>query len=118
MIPGGIDAVSASKGKAMRKRYQKGSLQLRKQGGVWVWLGMWREGEHRRTKTLGQKSEMTKAKAKAMLDEILAPLNAKQEPQTGMMKLGTFIREVYYPFCRRKWKRSTRMTTEQRINHD
>jgi hypothetical protein len=101
----------------MRRRYQKGSLQLRKQGGVWVWLGMWREGEHRRTKTLGQKSEMTKAEAKAVLDRILAPLNARQEPQTGKMQLGAYIRDVYYPFCRRKWKRSTRMTTEDRINH-
>jgi len=100
----------------MRRRYQKGSLQVRKQGGVLVWLGMWREGEHRRTKTLGQKSEMTKAEAKAMLANILAPLNARQEPQTGKVQLGPFIREVYYPFCRRKWKRSTRMTTEQRIN--
>jgi len=102
----------------MRRRYQKGSLQLRKQGGVWVWLGMWREGEHRRTKTLGQKSEMTKAEAKAMLESILAPLNARQEPQAGRMQLGAFIRDVYYPFCRRKWKRSSRMTTEDRINHD
>lgn len=101
----------------MRKRYQRGSLQLRKQGGVWVWLGMWREGEHRRTKTLGQKSDMTKAAARAMLDKILEPLNAREEPQTGKMALGTFIRDVYFPFCRRKWKRSTRMTTEDRINH-
>lgn len=101
----------------MRRRYQKGSLQLRKQGGVWVWLGMWREGEHRRTKTLGQKSQMTKAEAKAALEEILAPLNARQDPHTGNMPLGAFVRDVYYPFCRRKWKRSTRMTTEDRINY-
>jgi integrase len=101
----------------MRRRYQKGSLQLRKQGGVWVWLGMWREGEHRRTKTLGQKSELTKAEAKAALATILAPLNARQDPQTGRMQLGAYVRDVYYPFCRRKWKRSTRMTTEDRINH-
>jgi integrase len=81
-----------------------------------VWLGMWRESEHRRTKTLGQKSKMTKTEARAVLDSILAPLNARQEPQTGKMQLGAFVRDVYYPFCRRKWKRSTRMTTEQRIN--
>lgn len=101
----------------MRRRYQKGSLQLRKQGGVWVWLGMWREGEHRRTKTLGKKSEMTKADAKAVLNGILAPLNARQDPQTGRLSFGAFVRDVYFPFCRRKWKRSTRMTTEDRIDH-
>jgi type IV secretory pathway VirB9-like protein len=43
-------------------------------------------------------------------------LISKQEPQTGKVQLGPFMREVYYSFCRRKWKRSTRMTTEQRIN--
>jgi integrase len=77
---------------------------------------MWREGEHRRTKTLGQKSEISKAAAQALLDKILAPLNARQEPETGKMPFGDFVRDVYYPFCRRKWKRSTRMTTEQRID--
>jgi len=101
----------------MRRRYQKGSLQLRKQGGVWVWLGMWREGGCRRTKTLGQKSQMTRAEARAELDAILAPLNARQEPQTGKTPFGVFVQDVFYPFCRRKWKRSTRMTTEDRINH-
>jgi len=99
----------------MRKRYQNGSLQLRKQGGVWVWLGRWRDAGHRRTKTLGQKSEMTKTEARAAFDRIMVPLNAKEEPETGNMAVGAFIRDVYYPFCRRKWKRSTRMTTEQRI---
>jgi integrase len=59
---------------------------------------------------------MTKTEAQAVLNEILGPLNARQEPQTASMQIGAFIRDVYYPFCRRKWKRSTRMTTEQRIN--
>jgi integrase len=100
----------------MRRRYQKGCLQLRKQGGVWVWLGMWREGERHRTKTLGQKSEMTKAAARAMLDKIVEPLNTKEQPKSENTKLGDFVRDVFYPFCRRKWKRSTRTTSEQRIN--
>jgi integrase len=78
---------------------------------------MWREGGHRRTKTLGQKSEMTKAEARAVLEAIVAPLNAKQDPQAGKMPLGVFVRDVYYPFCRRKWKRSTRITTEDRIDN-
>jgi integrase len=98
----------------MRRRNQKGSLQLRKQGGVWVWLGMWREGEHRRTKTLGQKSQMTKTDAREKLNKILTPLNAKQE-QTDRMQFGVFVHDVYYPFSRRKWKRSTRITTEDRM---
>jgi integrase len=81
-----------------------------------VWLGMWREGERHRTKTLGQKSEMTKAAARAELDRILEPINAKEEAHSANTKFGVFLRDVFYPFCRRKWKRSTRMTSEQRIN--
>jgi integrase len=77
---------------------------------------MWREGANRRTKTLGKKTEISKSEAKAMLEKILAPINARQEPETGNMPFGPFVRDVYFPFCRRKWKRSTRMTTEQRIN--
>jgi len=60
---------------------------------------------------------MTKAEAMAVLDKIVAPLNARQEPATGTIQFGAFVRDVYFPFCRRKWKRSTRMTTEDRINH-
>lgn len=100
----------------MRRRHQNGSLQLRKQGGVWIWLGKWRETGHQRTKTLGQKSQMSKSAARELLNAILGPLNARQDPASGTMHLGAFIRDVYYPFCRRKWKRSTRMTTEQRID--
>lgn len=100
----------------MRKRYQKGSLQLRRQGGVWVWLGMWREAGKGRTKTLGRKGNMTKTEARQALDSILAPLNAWYGPGSWNMRVGDFIRDVYYPYCRRKWKRSTRMTTEERIN--
>jgi integrase len=113
----GSDAGGASsKGKTMRKRYQHGSLQLRKQGGVWVWLGMWREADNRRTKTLGTKSEMTKTDARKKLDAILAPINSWSGAGNWNMRTGDFIRDIYYPFCRRKWKRSTRMTTEERID--
>jgi hypothetical protein len=59
---------------------------------------------------------MSKSEARSALDSIVGPLNARQQPLTGKVPLGIFIRDVYYPFCRRKWKRSTRMTTEQRIN--
>jgi hypothetical protein len=67
-------------------------------------------------KTLGHKSEMTKTDARKALDCILAPFNAWSGIGNWNMRVGNFIRDVYYPFCRRKWKRSTRMTTEQRID--
>jgi integrase len=100
----------------MRRRYQKGSLQLRKQGGIWKWLGYWWDGGHRRTKVLGQKSTMSKGEAQEKLDKLVGPVNAKQETASGKTTFGSFVRDVFYPFCRRKWKRSTKLTTEDRIN--
>ena len=43
----------------MRKRYQKGSLE--KLNGIWI--ARWYEGGHRRARTLGRVSKMTKAQA-------------------------------------------------------
>jgi integrase len=59
---------------------------------------------------------MSKAEARIALDEILAPLNRKPEPCAGEMDLSTFVEQVYFPFNRRKWKGSSRVTTESRIN--
>jgi hypothetical protein len=72
MIPSGInEVVSASRKekRSMRKRYQKGSLQLQKRGGVWKWLGYWWDGEHRHSRLLGLKSTMSKREAQEALDK-------------------------------------------------
>ena len=97
----------------MRKRYQKGSL--RRVGPSWV--GQWWECGHRRSKTLGRTSEMTKSKAQAMLADILAPINKRSDPVSRQRKFGDFIRQVYLPFYKRKWKDSTVMTNEHRVQH-
>ena len=39
--------------KQRRRRYQAGSLQKRKNGKHWVWVGFWWEEGSRRAKTLG-----------------------------------------------------------------
>ncbi len=97
----------------MRKRYQKGSL--RRVGPSWV--AQYWEGGHRRNKTLGRTSEITKSKAQAMLADILAPINKRSDPVSRQRKFGDFIRQVYLPFYKRKWKGSTVMTNEHRVQH-
>jgi integrase len=58
---------------------------------------------------------MTKAQAQNELDAILAPINNKQDVLSGEWKFGAFVRKVYLPFYRRKWKPSTAATNEDRL---
>ena len=95
----------------MRKRYQKGSLK--NVGGVWI--AQWREDGHRRKRTMGKVSKMPKAKAQAELDAILAPINSRAEAPSPSKKFGDFIKNAYLPLYRRKWKRSSATTNEERL---
>lgn len=61
---------------------------------------------------------MTKAEAQAELAAILAPLNSRDIPPSKSWTFADFVERVYLPFYRRKWKRSTAMTNEYRIEHD
>jgi integrase len=97
----------------MRKRHQKGSL-LRVDGS---WIAQWWEDGHRRKRTLGRTGQMTKAQAQTELAAIVAPVNSRQRPRTEACSFGDFVEGVYLPFYRRKWKRSTTMTNEDRIAH-
>ncbi|MEP7354710.1 MAG: tyrosine-type recombinase/integrase [Acidobacteriota bacterium] len=97
----------------MRKRFQKGNLE--KVDGVWI--ARWRDGTKRRAQRLGRCSEMTKAAAQSMLASILAPINNRSNTPTGRCSFREFVQQVYLPFYRRKWKRSTTMTNEDRIRH-
>jgi integrase len=94
-----------------RKRFQTGSVS--KVHGSW--LGRWREDGELRSQTLGRVSEMTKSQAKEKLAEILAPINAAAKPSSPHRTFGDFVRHTFFPFQRRKWKRSTKMTSEDRI---
>lgn len=95
----------------MRKRYQKGSL--RKVEGKWI-AQFWQDG-HRRKKTLGLVSKVPKAQAQKELDAILGPINSRAESPSPTAKWGDFVNNVYLPFYTRKWKRSTRLTNEDRF---
>src|SRR5712664_435559 len=97
----------------MRKRFQYGSLKQR--GSSWV--AQWWEDGRRRKQVLGRRSQMTKAQAQAGLAVILAPLNSANTRQSQHWLFGDFVSQIYFPFYRRKWKRSTAMTNEDRIEH-
>src|SRR6058998_979512 len=94
----------------MRKRFQKGNV--RKVHGSWI--GRWWEDGQRRYEKLGRVSEMTKSQAKENLMEKLRVINARPGIDLDT-SFDDFVQDVFFPFYRRKWKRSTKMTTEDRI---
>ena len=97
----------------MRKRFQKGSLQ--NVNGAWV-ARWWEEGQ-RRARTLGRVSKMTKTQAQSELAVILFPINNRPEAPTGRCKFEDFVEQIYFPFYRRKWKRSSATTNWDRVRY-
>jgi integrase len=95
-----------------RRRYQKGSLKKR----CGKWIGQWREEGVRRNQALGPVSSMTKSRARAELDKILASVNAQHEQTPEQISFGQFVGEVYYALFKRKWKRSTAANNISRID--
>lgn len=95
----------------MRKRYQKGSLT--KVDGKWI-AQFWEDG-HRRKRTLGAVSKVPKADARKALDAILAPINSCPELPAPSKNWRDFVMSTYLPFYRRKWKRSSQLTNEDRL---
>lgn len=99
-----------------RKRYQKGSVRSRKHGKTKVWVGQWWEDGHRKSKVLGRVSEMGKGEAEALMAVILKRTNEDAgQTQKPLYTFGVYLEEVFMPMCHRKWKESTRMTTEPRM---
>jgi hypothetical protein len=64
---------------------------------------------------LGQVSKMTKAQAQAELAAIVAPINSSCKEPSEQTSFDDFVQHVFLPFYRRKWKRSTAMTNEDRL---
>ena len=94
-----------------RRRRQKGSL--RKVGNVWI--AQWWEEGHRRKRTLGKASRVSKSDAEEELLKILTPINGSQTSSCTSLTFDDFVMQVYSPFYRRKWKVSTIGTNEARI---
>ena len=100
-----------------RKRYQRGSLKPRERIGKRYWYAQWREGGKAKSKELGLCSEMSKGEAEGVLAEILQSVNAGISQGRGQVyTFEEFVNRVYLPVWRGKWKVSTAMTEEARVN--
>ena len=103
-----------------RRRFQKGSLQLRKHGNRRVWVVLYYdEKSERRYHTLGWASEMNKGTADEKRQEFMREINGGGRT-TGATRPPTvqeFLEQVYLPFYRGKWKESTAGTSENRLRH-
>jgi len=101
-----------------RKRFQKGSVRPRKHGRQKVWVAQWWEQGKKKSKVLGRCASMPKSEAEARLAVILKPFNeGAGQSQTPVYTFGVYLEEVFLPVVRRKWKESTRMTTEPRMTY-
>jgi hypothetical protein len=103
--------LNARKAKDMRKRRQNGCLS--KVDGFWH-AQYWEDG-HRRKRSLGKCSKMTKAKAEEALAAILAPINARGATPSAACSFGDFVDGNYLLFYKRKWKRTTAAENESRV---
>ncbi len=95
----------------MRKRYQEGSIK--KYRGAWI--AQWWEDGHRRNRTIGRVSMMTKTEAQVQLASIVTPINIKQASGSRKVTVEEFVNLIHVPFYRRKWKSSTAQANEERI---
>src|SRR5215831_11144707 len=98
-----------------RKRFQRGSVCLRKHGGVKVWVGQWRENDQGRSRVLGRFSQMTKVEALNVLTAILKPINENTFDTTQAdrtLRFGEYVKQKYLPHCKRTWKESTAYTSQ------
>ena len=101
-----------------RRRYQKGSLQKKTHGKRRVWVVQYYDADgHHRYHTIGRMCELNKSQAAEKQDEFMRTINggvAKQNEIRPVL-LGEFVNQVYLPFYRGKWKKSTKGTSESRI---
>ncbi len=99
-----------------RKRFQRGSLKPRKRNGKLYWYAQWREYGEAKSKELGLHSTLSRADAETMLAAILQPINeGVGKPQLPVFTFKAFVNSTYLPVYRGKWKASTTMTEEVRI---
>src|SRR5262249_19229541 len=99
-----------------RRRFQRGSLQKRKSAGCWNWIVIWWQGHRRRGQILGPCSTMSRPDALAEMATLLQPVNIHAgEPISRTWTVAEWIRDMFLPLCRRKWKLSTASTTGDRI---
>jgi hypothetical protein len=66
---------------------------------------------------LGKIRKITKSEAEDKLANILAPINSDLDLPSSKTSFDDFVKQIYLPFYRRKWKKSTAGTNVDRLNH-
>lgn len=98
----------------MRRRYRK--PKVKNIGGYWIAQFRDLDGKKRKV-SLGPVSSTKKFDAETRLAKILEPINARVVEPSPDILFGAFVRQIYLPFYRRKWKESTVETNRDRIEH-
>jgi len=97
-----------------RRRYQKPKIKNVKG----YWIAQYRDlGGAKRKVSLGPVKATRKSDAEEKLAGILEPINSRRAEPSPDIKFGPFVRQIYLPFYRRKWKGSTTATNEDRLEH-
>lgn len=100
----------------MRKRFQNGRVVKSKDGKYWI--GKWLESGKDRSTVLGKTARISKTKAREEMSKIVAPINAQAPGQVPIeVTLKDFVQNVFLPFYRRKWKRTTDESRTASILH-
>lgn len=99
---------------------QRGSLKKFFDGRkrVWVWRFQWREKGYKgpRTRVLGRCSDVSRAEARSLADSLLEQVHGfGSRPRSTTLTLRRFVEDEYLDVKTRKWKASTRGTTEQLV---
>src|SRR5215813_6175450 len=95
-----------------RRRYQKPKIRNVKG----YWIAQYRDlGGTKRKVSLGPVRTTKKSEAEGKLGRILEPINSRRDEPSPNMTFGQFVRQIYLPFYRRKWKGSTTDTNEERL---
>jgi integrase len=96
----------------MRRRFQKPRIK-NKEG---YWIAQFRDLEGTKRKvSLGPVSRTKKADAEHRLARLLEPINSGLAGPAADFTFGAFVRQIYFPFYRRKWKASTAACNEDRV---
>ena len=98
----------------MRRRFRFQKPKIKNKGGYWI--AQFRDLEGRKRKvSLGPTANTKKVDAETKLARLLEPINSSLAEPSADSKFNAFVRQIYYPFYRRKWKGSTTLCNENRI---
>lgn len=100
-----------------RRSFQRGGLQVKRYGRRRVWVVQyWDADGHHPSHLIGSVADFTKGQAQEEQIKFMQTVNGgKAELGARPALVSEFVNQMYLPFQRGKWKRSTKGTSENRI---